>query len=178
MIEFTVLGTPAPKGSSRAFVNKATGRAILAPSGSAANKERLKSWNAAVREAAAAAVGKVSAPPFVLKPIVVTITFRLCRPADHWSARGGLKPWAVHAMPMFKPDGDKLQRCTLDALKGTVYDDDSRICRYVVDKVYAAPGQEGATIRVEEIVVESPMGGLSGDTETIIQEDAFRGLQA
>lgn len=174
MIEFTVLGTPAPKGSSRAFVNKRTGRAILAPSGSEANKEKLGNWRADVRNEAVAAVVRVKKmlSPYMNTPLAVTMEFRLTRPQDHWSKRGGLKPWAVTACPRFKPDADKLARSTLDALTGIVFTDDALVCRLVVDKVYAAPGEEGATIRVEEIVVEST-GGVSGDTKTTVQENAL-----
>lgn len=150
-ITFEVLGTPAPKGSSRAIYSKKLGRAFNVPSGSNVNRDRMKTWDAAVREAARAAVGDVTAPPFVLVPLFVDILFRLARPADHWSKKGGLKPWANDAKPMFKPDFDKLVRSTLDALKGTVYDDDARICSARVDKIYASPGYEGMAIQVSQL---------------------------
>ena len=52
MIQFTVLGIPAPKGSQRAVRNKWTGRAMLIPGGSKVGEGRLKSWDVSVREAA------------------------------------------------------------------------------------------------------------------------------
>jgi Holliday junction resolvase RusA-like endonuclease len=153
MIQIDVRGTPAPKGSSRAFVNKKTGRAIVAPSGSKANKERIASWNSAVREAASDAVGEVEAPPFVDRALVVSIVFHMARPSGHWGKgknAGRLTPSAP-PFPRGKPDIDKLARTTLDALTGVVFDDDSRIARLALSKVYAAPGREGATITVEEL---------------------------
>jgi len=151
MIVLEVLGTPAPKGSSRAFINKRTGRAILAPSGSAANKGRLRSWDALVREEAQR-LAPATAPMFVDKPLAVSITFRLARPSGHWGKgkrAGQLVPSAPTA-PRTKPDADKLARATLDALHGTIFDDDSRIVELLVRKRYAAPGEEGARIAVEE----------------------------
>ena len=152
-ISFNVLGTPAPKGSSRAFVNKKTGRAVVAPSGSEANKAKLRSWDAAVREAARAAVGKVTAPPFVAVPLHVGLVFRLARPAGHWGKgknAGKLIPSAP-LYPLGKPDADKLVRTTLDSMTGTVFDDDARIVVLHVDKVYADPGDEGASVLIRPL---------------------------
>lgn len=148
-IEFQVRGRSAPKGSGRAILNRKTGRAQYVPSGSGANQKALRSWDAAVREAAAAAVAGALAPPFVGVPLAVQIVFRLGRPAGHWGKQG-LKPSAP-AYPITKPDADKLARSTLDALTGILFDDDSRIVRQVVEKAYAAVGDEGATIIVEGV---------------------------
>jgi Holliday junction resolvase RusA-like endonuclease len=148
-IQFEVLGSPAPKGSSRAIYSEKLGRAFNVPSGSNVNRDRMKTWDAAVREAAKAVVGNVTAPPFVMVPLVVTIIFRLARPADHWSKKGGLKDWARDARPHFKPDIDKLTRSTLDAMAGTVFDDDARIVACQMNKIYARPGEEGAWISVK-----------------------------
>lgn len=153
VITFTAHGTPAPKGSARAFVNKRTGRAILAPGGSKATEERIASWNVAVREAALRAIGEQrEAPPFVGVALHVTIVFHVKRPAGHYGTgkhAGRLKP-AAPARPTGKPDIDKLARTTLDALTGAVFDDDSRIAELVLSKRWALPGHEGAQITVAE----------------------------
>lgn len=158
IVVLDVLGAPAPKGSARAFVNKRTGRAILAPSGSKQNHERLASWGAAVRLAAHAKLGDARAPRFVDAALEVCVYFRLARPAGHWGTgkrAGALKPGAPRR-PRSKPDVDKLVRTTLDALTGIVFDDDSRIVRLVAEKRYAAPGREGAEIAIGEFVGEGP----------------------
>lgn len=152
MITIDVLGTPAPKGNARAFVNKKTGRAVLSSFGSGETEKRLRSWDALVREEARL-VQKENAmyyarPLFVETPLSVGIVFRLARPAGHWSKKG-LKPSAP-AMPLTKPDADKLARSTIDALHGTIFDDDSRIVELGVVKTYASPGNEGARIVVKE----------------------------
>ncbi len=151
-ISFVVLGTPAPKGSSRAFVNKRTGRAFVAPGGAKTTEAKIANWSSAVRDAARRIVGDVEAPPFVAVPLVVEIEFRLARPAGHWGKgrnAGKLTPSAP-PFPMGKPDGDKLLRTTWDALTGIVFDDDSRIVDFPTRKRYATPGNEGATIVIRE----------------------------
>lgn len=143
-ITLSVVGIPAPKGSARAFVVK--GRAVLAPGGSAVNKAAIRSWDQSVRLAAAQTI-HTSTPPFVATPVRVFIEFRLVRPGGHWGKRGLLP--SAPAFPVGKPDVDKLARATLDALIGSVMDDDARIVDLRVAKTYAAPGRVGATIVVE-----------------------------
>jgi Holliday junction resolvase RusA-like endonuclease len=145
VIELDVLGTPAPKGSSRAMLKN--GHAMNVPSGSNVSRDKLKSWDVAVREAARSAIGDVTAPPFVERPLAVTIAFRMARPGSHFGKRG-LRDSAP-AFPAKKPDVDKLARATLDSLTAIVFDDDSRIVSLVVTKTWAAPGYEGASIRIE-----------------------------
>lgn len=150
VIRLEVLGTPAPKGSMRAFMTRgANPRAVIATGGSKVNQQKLRSWDQSVRLAAAEVTQGRAAPVFVEVPINVQILFRLARPAGHWGTRG-LKPGAP-TYPIVKPDGDKLTRATLDSMKGTIYDDDARVVRKVVEKIYADPGCEGATIEVSQV---------------------------
>lgn len=149
MITIDVRGTPAPKGSARAFYKAGMKRAVIVKD----NSDRQKAWDGAVRESAAEVVGEVEAPPFVDRALVVSITFHMARPGGHWGKgknAGRLMPGAP-VFPRGKPDIDKLARTTLDALSGVVFDDDSRIARLALSKVYATPGREGATITVAEL---------------------------
>ena len=134
-----VLGTPAAKGSPHARVQN--GHVVMHEG------TKTKGWERAVREAAIAAIGTPGVPPFVDVALRVAVTFRLVRPGGHWGKKG-LKPSAP-AYPHKKPDVDKLLRATLDPLIGAVMDDDSRIVYVTANKVYADPGNEGATIHVE-----------------------------
>lgn len=145
-ITIEVLGTPAPKGSGRAIM--IGGRACHVASGSDVNAKRLRSWDTAVREAAAQAVGVVASPPFVGVPLRLHLVFRLVRPAGHWGKRGLLP--SAPAFPTSKPDLSKLVRSTEDTLTGIVWDDDSRIVAATVEKLYAEPGKEGATIEISQ----------------------------
>jgi Holliday junction resolvase RusA-like endonuclease len=156
-IVLVVRGTPAPKGSLRAVVNKHTGRAMMLPGGSKSNEERLGSWVACVREAAANAIGNRDVPPFVGVPLVVDIEFRLARPAGHWLKPTKKRPTVeldprAPIAPMGKPDADKLLRTTWDALTGIIFDDDARIVDGPPRKRWAKPGEEGATIRIREFL--------------------------
>lgn len=143
---FDVLGTPAPKGSTHATL--INGRPVNLPAGSSVNRRNLRHWDTAIREAAIALMGDVTAPPFVRIPLVFEVRFRLARPAGHWGKRG-LKPSAPK-YPIGKPDGDKLARQAADSLATILFDDDARIVSWRVDKVYAAPGQEGARFSIYE----------------------------
>lgn len=145
-IRIEVQGIPAPKGSMRAIPIPG-GRATLAPASSDAGKKKLKSWDSAVRAAAAEAAGPVSAPLFVDVALRVTMVFRMPRPAGHWTRRGLSSKATI--FPQVKPDIDKLARATADSLTGIIYDDDSRIVEKRLLKVYADPGREGATIVIE-----------------------------
>lgn len=149
-VTLTVKGTPAPKGSVRAFYKPGMKRAVVVKD----NNSAQRSWDALVREVASAKVGDTPFPPFVDKALKVTLIFHLRRPSGHYGTgkkAGTLKPSAPR-FPRVKPDVDKLARATLDSLTGIVFDDDARIADLVVRKVWAAPGAEGATIIVEELL--------------------------
>lgn len=146
-IQFSVIGTPAPKGSSRAMLSKA-GKAVNVPYGSTTNERAQKSWAVDVADCAYRAMR--GAPMFNGVPLFVNLTFRVVRPTGHAAKKGGLRPSAP-AYPTTKPDIDKVARCTLDAMTGIVFDDDSRIVSLAVHKVYAEEGQPpGASILVAE----------------------------
>jgi Holliday junction resolvase RusA-like endonuclease len=146
-ISLDVLGTPAPKGSTRAIL--ISGRAVNVPGGSNANKNAIKAWHRAVSDQGRLTVGDGREPVFVDQPMTVYIQFRMARPKGHFGSNGAIRVRAP-AFPATKPDIDKLARSTLDALTGIVWDDDSRIVRLILDEDYAVPGQEGATILVKE----------------------------
>jgi hypothetical protein len=135
-VAFHAIGTPAPKGSVRAFAvplrnGKFTARVI--PD----NRPQSRSWIALVVDAARAALG--THPPFLEEALRLECVFALQRPAGHFGKRG-LKPGAPTA-PHRKPDVDKLARQVGDALKGLLYDDDARIVQYFALKVYAGNAQ-------------------------------------
>lgn len=139
MISIDILGTPAPKGSSRAM--NIAGRARLIASSSGANAKAQKAWGKAIISAVTDA--DVYAIP---GPVWVSITFRMARPKGHYGKRGLRESAPLH--PTVYPDVDKLARCTLDALTGLAFEDDSRIVSLYVGKQYAVPGREGASIKV------------------------------
>ena len=132
-----VLGTPAPKGSARAM--NIGGRARLIASSSSANAKAQGKWAKAIATAA-------QAESVIPGPVWVSITFRMARPKGHYGKRGLRESAPLY--PTVHPDVDKLARCTLDALTGLAFEDDSRIVSLYVGKQYAVPGREGAKIMV------------------------------
>ncbi len=149
VITLDVLGTPAPKGSSRAIMMGGLARNV--PSGSDTNRRNLRAWDAAVREVALDQLGRDrKVPLWSGRPLGVEIVFRMLRKKGDYGVgknAGRLKPGAP-SHPWTKPDIDKLARTTLDSLTDLVYDDDSRIAKLSLEKQFAAPGHEGATIVV------------------------------
>jgi crossover junction endodeoxyribonuclease RusA len=138
MINLDVLGVPAPKGSGRAM--NIGGRARYIASSSGANAKKQAAWVKAIQAAA------VGCEP-ISGPVWVAVAFRLPRPAGHYTKRGELRESApMH--PTVAPDLDKLVRCTLDALTGLAFTDDSRVVALHVRKAYAVPGRAGATIDI------------------------------
>lgn len=153
-ISFTVLGIPAPKGSARAMIRG--GRAVNVPSGSNVNRDALQNWNNAVRSAAVEAVKRarradlVSGVQFGEVAIRLEIEFRMRRRKGDFKKDGVLKA-DVPKFHIVKPDLSKLIRSTEDAMIGIVFLDDSQIAELLVRKVYAAPGSEGAWLRITEL---------------------------
>lgn len=136
MITIDVLGCPAPKGSARAM--NIGGRARLIASSSSANAKKQAAWVKAIKAAAKCDV--------ITGPVYVTLTFRLARPKGHYGKRGLRASAPLH--PVVYPDIDKLARCTLDALTGLAFTDDSCVVSLYLGKSYAVPGREGAKIMV------------------------------
>ena len=138
MIRLDVLGLPAPKGSGRAML--ISGRARYIASSSGANAKKQAAWLRAI-QAAAKGVALIAGP------VWVAITFRMPRPAGHYTKRGELRE-AAPLNPVVAPDVDKLARLVLDALTGLAFDDDSRVVSLYAGKQYAVPGRSGASITV------------------------------
>lgn len=138
-IIFSVLGTPVPQGSTRAYV--VGGRAVTT------NKTRnLTEWRRAIADGARKAHGFRDP---LTGPLSVTLHFVLQRPksarkADLWPAK--------------RPDLDKMVRAVLDALSvdAAVIRDDAQVVAINADKQYASPGDPpGVHVIVEDWTVES-----------------------
>lgn len=144
-LRFLIYGTPAPKGSTRAFVvrkkgDTGPGRAVVVPD----NKAPARLWAGAVQEAASRAVREQRAGRPILGPVRVRVTFHLPRPKSlHRSALEHTR----------KPDADKLARNVGDALRHIAYEDDASVVEWQVRKCYAVNAPHA------EIVVEGVVPG-------------------
>lgn len=135
LLTFNVLGTPAPQGSKIPRVSK-NGKPYVQEQ----NAQAQKNWRQDVL--AAASLARQAAGLETLDGAVwVDIEFRMPRPVS-----------VKRTYPCVKPDGDKLQRNTWDALvQAGVIRDDALIVNWRASKRYATDdplGSPGATVRV------------------------------
>lgn len=148
--EFTVVGTPVPQGSARAFVRGGKPRIV------AGNAGPLEKWRGDIRSAwlQLCAAGK---PAPVDGPISMRLSFRMPRPKSHYlpvnrtrlapELRPDAPEWAIG-----KPDGDKLLRAVFDALTGVAYVDDAQVVVIGATQKYANPGEQpGVDVRVSAL---------------------------
>lgn len=122
------------------------GRARLIASSSTANARQQAAWVKAVQTATQDAA-------VISGPVWVSVTFRMARPRGHYGSGRNAAALRRNApiWPTVYPDADKLVRCTLDALTGRLFEDDSCVVSLYVGKEYALPEfgrPEGAVIRV------------------------------
>lgn len=153
--EFTVVGTPVPQGSTRAFAGKgrAAGKVFTTndPSGTIAR------WRADIRAAMQATLSEPVSYDLGAGPISMRLAFRMPRPKSHFLPANSkrpepvLRPDAPH-WAAGKPDGDKLARSCLDALTGIAYLDDEQVVVIGITKAFANPGEQpGVDVRVSAL---------------------------
>lgn len=160
MIEFDVIGMPAPQGSKKFVGTTKAGRGILVES-----SKKVRPWRMDVK-AAAEAVRAASGT--IAGPLAVHMVFTLPKPASAPKTR---RTW-----PDRKPDLSKLVRSTEDAISDAgLWEDDARVVRYgTLAKVF--PGEDvdalavpGVRVRIEPLVahpVSQPQQAeLLGDAE-------------
>jgi len=129
-VRFTVPGKPAPKGSTRSFVSRTTGRVVTIT-----DSVRLRDWTKQV--AVAARAHKVTKAP---KGASVALNVRFIR----------RRPSGKRLRyPTTRPDLDKLMRALLDALTGVAYDDDAQVCLVMADKAWGDEDGTAISIRWE-----------------------------
>ena len=142
-IRFTVIGTPQPKGSTRAFMRPG-GRFPIVTS----DNPKAKAWQKVVGLGAMAARGAGVTPAD--GPIELEVAFYLQRPQ-----RLARKATPPH---LSRPDTDKLTRAIGDAITGIYWKDDGQIVRIVASKAYAAAGEQPrATITVRPLAAAGKM---------------------
>ena len=128
-IHFTAYGTPAPKGSTKAFYRPGMRFPVVTE-----DNKRTRPWAAIIKDAAIQAVGGPGTTITFQKgaPVVLWVKFYMPRPAS-------LPRRVQHHTK--KPDVDKMTRCVLDSLTEILWVDDSQVVRVIAEKVYAANGE-------------------------------------
>lgn len=129
---FFVEGEPVTQGSMKAIVSKTTGRAMILPD----KKAELNKWRDLIGHLAKAAGCYPSKGA-----VYMTLDAYLPRPRS-----------VKRALPLVKPDIDKLSRAVLDALTGIAYVDDGQVISLTALKHYA--DERGPGVHIELKVVE------------------------
>lgn len=134
-LAWTVYGLPAPQGSARAFLHRATSRVIVTH-----DNQRTLSWRQDVAAALIETLARNGQQPQITGPL--------------WP-----RPAAVHVRAVFylpcpktlakriktpasRPDLDKLLRAALDTMTGLLYDDDAQVAAITAAKAFGAPRAE------------------------------------
>ena len=146
--EFSVVGTPIPQGSNRAFIRGGKPRIV------AGNQGPLERWRGDVRSAVRPALGRWTGPGLpIAGPVGMRLDFRFARPKGHYhpanSRRAAPELRAgAPATPANGPDLDKLCRAVLDALTAVVYVDDALVVQLGATKAYADQAPPGVDVKV------------------------------
>jgi len=135
---FFVEGAPVPKGSTKSFLHRKTGRIVTMQD----NREKQKVWTERIVWKAREKGVQLSGGACSLYVI-----FHMPEPKSFRNAKGNRKPSAPKWHTK-KPDLDKLLRCVMDALTGIAWKDDSQVIRIVGRKGYAGEAC-GAYIEIE-----------------------------
>lgn len=150
MIEFFVPGAAVAGGSKRGFpIRGRDGRTHVNVTD--ASGPRGREWRAAIRLAAAGALGRAHG---VYDgswsgdgPLRLTLWFYVARPKGHTGKRGLRR--GAPAFPTTRPDATKLTRAVEDACTGILWGDDAQIVDQDVHKLYADGGLPiGVRVRV------------------------------
>lgn len=149
MIAFVVHGVPATAGSKRAFVYTPKGggkpRAVVVDDA----QNTGKPWRASVQ---AAALEARQGQPLLEGPLELEVTFVMPRPKGHFDRWGRVRTSKLEALPIVRPDVDKLSRALLDSLKAIVWRDDAQVVTKIARKRYQAGDLEvGARVVVRQI---------------------------
>lgn len=131
-ITFTVYAHPEQQGSSRAFVNKRTGRAIITSDNKDLKSYRQQVTLCAMTERNRTGFQMIEGP----SAVGLDIDFFFRRPKS-------AKKRAVHTV---KPDLDKLVRAVNDSLSGFLYGDDSQVTTLMARKLYVIDGEPEYTL--------------------------------
>lgn len=146
-VRFKVYGDPTSQGSKKPFIDPRSGKPRMKEQTGA----KLKTWRAAVTEAAVAAAEHLPGP--LDGALELGVTFRFPMPASRpkWIRTLRTVPKAT------APDLSKLVRALEDAMKvGGVIRDDARIARLIADKIEVADAWLGAEVCVRPLRVGGP----------------------
>jgi crossover junction endodeoxyribonuclease RusA len=121
-----VPGTPAPQGSTKAYV--INGRARIT-----ADNQHTKPWRQQLSTFIAAHIGA---------GVIVYPTGPVGIRADFVMPRRATEPKRATPAHTRKPDSDKLGRCVGDSMTGLIYTDDAQVVAWHITKRTAQIGEQ------------------------------------
>jgi Holliday junction resolvase RusA-like endonuclease len=131
MLEFTVVGTPIPQGSTKSFYNKKTEKVHTTHT----NDGPLQQYRYNVSQGCLQAMTK-NGIQISDAPVIVDVLFVFKRP----------KARKHQHFKTTRPDLDKHIRAVLDALSGIAYNDDAQVVCINAMKVYSDTDYEQTVI--------------------------------
>jgi Holliday junction resolvase RusA-like endonuclease len=147
-LQFSVMGTPIPQGSKRAWLNSKTQQVMMTEDAGV----RHSTWRNEVTGQARQAMSNVGrfGDPY-RGPISCALTFQFHRPLSHYGTGKNAEVVKASAppSPVKPPDLDKLTRAIWDSLTSVVWVDDAQVVAATIRKQYVERWQaEGVLILV------------------------------
>lgn len=160
---FRVDGIPRGKGSFRMVKSRRTGKMFPV-----IDSDKALDWSEAISQVARYTMG---AHRPLDSACLVQLSFRIPRPAGHWTKVGGQPSADWRDYPdrhgHGRYDVDKMERLVLDAMNQIVFTDDSRVCDVVKRTRYALRGEEQPGVDVQVLPLPAlderqarPRGGV------------------
>lgn len=153
-IKFTVFGKSQTRGSKSPWVpRRKDGSLVLRPSGAPViammdSNKRSNEWMNLVR----AAARDHYKGDLLTEALAIGIRCYFVRPKSHYRTGKATSHLLKGDAPEYpSPDFDKLTRAVLDALKGTIYRDDSQVCAWLPlnGKTWADGSPERCEIEIQ-----------------------------
>jgi crossover junction endodeoxyribonuclease RusA len=140
-MQFSVMGTPVPQGSKRAWLNSQTGKVMMTEDAG----KRHSTWRNEVTGQARQAMSNLGrfGEPF-REPISCSLTFQFHRPLIHYGTgrNAELVKASAPPYPAKPPDLDKLTRAIWDSLTSVVWVDDAQVVAATIRKQWVERWQE------------------------------------
>lgn len=147
-LSFSVMGTPIPQGSKRAWLNSTSGKVMMTE----ASGKKHSTWRNEVTgqaRQAMADVGRFGEP--YREAISCSLTFQFHRPLSHYGTgkNSEVVKASASSHPVKPPDLDKLTRAIWDSLTSVVWVDDAQVVAATIRKQWVERWQgEGVLIHV------------------------------
>jgi Holliday junction resolvase RusA-like endonuclease len=133
---FEVLGHPEPQGSMVPFIDRRDGRAKV----KASNATALRRWRKAVADQAREQLPDWLTEP-IDGPVFLAVIYVFARHDSELKVDGRTPRKGAPRYPIFRADGDKLDRAIWDGITGVAVTNDARVVSWLGVKRFGLPGE-------------------------------------